>query len=272
MVKVLLIFILVAILMEDGSTIKKSPEDKKEDQEIARAVNATLAEEEEKRKREEDEKKRKDDEDEKKKKKKESKVEVKEDEEPRNERKDKDEALPCFNLTCPDIKPCQPREEDCLPCRPCEKCPELDECPPCKKCGTCPPCGPCPVDNTTVLEVDCPAPPACPGLPGLTLPAAMAVGAVTGILVTGIAATVGLILRYVPPIISGFLVLATLVILWYLCSQYPETARELGGRVATLLRDAATALSHRIVEALRHHNEQVGVSVKSNLFKNSSVN
>jgi hypothetical protein len=54
---------------------------------------------------------------------------------------------------------------------------------------------------------------------------------------------------------------AAIIIIWYLCSHYPETARELGGRAATLLREAATALGNRIVEALRHHNEQVGFPV-----------
>jgi hypothetical protein len=264
MVKVLLIFILVAILMEDGSSIRKTKEEIQEEEEVAKAVNATLAaEEEKKRKEEEDEAKKK-------KKKGESKVKVKEDDQPKKEKKDEDEALPCLNLTCPVIKPCQPCEEE--DCPPCERCPEGQGCPPCKKCGACPPCGPCPVDNSTILEVDCPAPPACPRHPGLTLPAAMAVGAVTGILVTGIAATVGLILRYVPPIISGFLVLATVVILWYLCSQYPETARELGGRAANLLREAAVALGHRVMAAIQRHQEQVGVPMlKPNLLRMSSM-
>ncbi len=94
----------------------------------------------------------------------------------------------------------------------------------------------------------------------------MAVGAVTGILVTGLAANVGLILRYVPPVASGFLFLATIIIVWYLCSQYPETARELGSRAANLLREAAVTLGHRVMEALRHHQEQVSVPIKPYLF------
>ncbi len=89
---------------------------------------------------------------------------------------------------------------------------------------------------------------------------AMAVGAVAGLLVTGVAAIIGIIIRYFSPIECGFLFLATIIIVWYFSSQYPETARELGGRAATLLREAATALSHRVMEALRHHHEQVGLS------------
>jgi hypothetical protein len=95
----------------------------------------------------------------------------------------------------------------------------------------------------------------------MTVPVAMVVGAVVSFFVTGVAATIGLLLRYVPPTVSGFIFVAVIVIIWYLSSQYPETARELGARAATLLREAATALSHRVVEALRHHHEQVGVSL-----------
>ncbi len=90
---------------------------------------------------------------------------------------------------------------------------------------------------------------------------ALAVGVPVGLLCSAVAAVIGLILRYVSPIASGFIFLATIIIVWYLCSQYPESARELGGRVATLLREAATSLSHRIVEAIRHHNEQVSFPV-----------
>jgi hypothetical protein len=56
--------------------------------------------------------------------------------------------------------------------------------------------------------------------------------------------------------------------MWYLCSQYPETARELGGRATTLLREAVVALGHRVMEAIRHHQEQVGFSNKPSLSKN----
>ncbi len=94
----------------------------------------------------------------------------------------------------------------------------------------------------------------------MTVPVALAVGASAGVLLTGVAAVLGLIIRYFSPIESGFLFLATIIIVWYLSSQYPETARELGGRAAALLREAATTLSHRVVEALQRHNGQVGFS------------
>ncbi len=185
--------------------------------------------------------------------------------------KDKDEACPPLNFTCPTVDPC-PEIQDCPPpreCRPCQEerpCPEID-CHPCKKCGPCPevrPCQPCPVENSTVPGL--PPTSACPEAPGMSLPAAVAVGVVAGILLTGVATTIGVILRYLSPIESGFISLSTIVIIWYLCSHHPETARELGGRAATLLREAATALSHRVVEALRHHNEQVGFPVVVSSF------
>jgi hypothetical protein len=222
--------------MEDGSSIKKTPEEEKEDRELAEKVNATLAEEEEEKKRLEEKKKR-----------------------------TEDEACPPVNNTCPIVEPC-PTDKECLSCEDCRPC---EDCKPCKECGQCPevkPCKPCAVANNTSPNEDCPVPPMCAESPGLTLPAAMAVGAVTGILVTGFAATLGLVLRYVPPIASGFLFLATIIIVWYLCSQYPETARELGGRAATLLREAAVALGHRVMAAVQRHQEQVSVPTKSKLF------
>jgi hypothetical protein len=270
---VLLVF---ALLLEDGSSVKKKTEDeKKEDEELAKAVNRTLAEEE--KRREEDEKKKRTEDETQGKKKQDKDVEkqvvLKE---------GQNEAGPSYNCTCPLVETCKPCEPgvDC-PVANCTRqggiCPEIKPCPICKvcadrECDPCPeikdcrPCAPCPALNRTSLDVECPAPPVCPGDPGLSLPAAMAVGAVTGVLVNGIAAAVGLILRYVSPIVSGFLFLATIIIVWYLCSQYPETARELGGRAANLLREAAVALGHRVMVAIQRHQDQVGFSNKPYLF------
>jgi hypothetical protein len=97
----------------------------------------------------------------------------------------------------------------------------------------------------------------------MSVPLALVVGAIAGGLATGLVTLIGLVLRYVPPFVSGFLFLATIVIIWYLCSQYPETARELGGRAATLVREAAVALGHRVMAAIQRHQGQVGVPVKS---------
>ncbi len=99
----------------------------------------------------------------------------------------------------------------------------------------------------------------------MSTPVAMAVGAVASLLVTGVAAAIGLLLRYASPIESGFVFLASLILMWYLSSHHPEVARELGGRVVTLLREATDTLGHRIAEAIRHR-VQVGFSIKPNLF------
>ncbi len=95
---------------------------------------------------------------------------------------------------------------------------------------------------------------------------AVAVGASAALLAVGAVTGVGLLLRYVSPVVSGFLFVATVIIVWYLCSHYPEAAREMGGRVVEILREATTTLSHRVVEALRHHNNQVGLFLISLLF------
>jgi hypothetical protein len=259
------ILVVFALLLEDGSSVRKrTEEEEREDREIAEKVNSTLAEEkkkEDEEKRRENEKKKKLDQEENKKRG-QNKKEVME---------DKNEACLPTNTSCPIVEPC-PEERECPapvdcpecpsvrcdPCLPCDPCPTCFN-QTCRPCHPCKPCQPCPVSNSTVE--DFPTVCQCPEGTGLSLPAAVAVGAVTGLLVTGVAAGIGLLLRYVSPIESGFLFLASIVILWYLCSQYPETARELGARAATLLREAATSLSHRVVEALRHHNEQVGFPV-----------
>jgi hypothetical protein len=90
---------------------------------------------------------------------------------------------------------------------------------------------------------------------------AVAVGASAALLAVGVATGVGLLLRYLSPIESGFLFVATIIIVWYLCSHHPEAAREMGGRVVAVLREATLTLSNRVVAAIRHHNEQVGLSL-----------
>jgi hypothetical protein len=264
--KALLIIVVIAILMDDSSSIrKKSEEEEKEDEKIAELVNATLAEEEKKRKEEEDKKKKVRSPDEKKKK----MVKEEEDKDPVKEKGNKDKACsPCQECpepkVCPEEKLC-PAPKECpegKECPPCKRCPDPEDCPPVE----CPPVLPCPVDNGTRRGQELPTPPSCPELPSMTVPVAMLVGAAATVLFTGVAASLGLLLRYASPLESGFIFLATIIIVWYLCSHYPETAREIGGRAATLLREAAAALSHRVMAALQRHQDQVGFSAKPSLF------
>jgi hypothetical protein len=260
-VTLICVIIVFALLLEDSSSIKKKTEkEEREDEEIQKAVNATLEAEEAKRKKEE--------EDEAKKKREREKIKTKKlDEDKRNgaEQEDQDEACPICNCTCPTVKPCLPclecpEVEHCPPkenctdteqCDPCQECPPVKECGPCPKVKPCLPCGPCPVEPLSCT---------CPGEGSMTVPVALAVGAIASLLATGAAAAIGLLLRYTSPLFSGLLFVTMVVLTWYLSSRYPETARELGGRVWTTLQEATAALGHRLVEAIRHHNDQVGFS------------
>jgi hypothetical protein len=272
--KALLIFLVIAILMDDSSSIRKTEEEEKEDEEVAKAVNRTLAEEEKKRKEEEDEKKKQLEQE---KNRTGTGQEVDSGTGDTAKEKGQNGACPTVNLTCPDRELCRscPEVKECSPCGQCPEvklcpipvdCPEPMECPeqevcPSIECGPCPPviCKPCSSSNNTLSTQDV----GCPENSGqpMSIPVAMAVGAAASVLVMGVATTVGLVIRYVPPTVGGFLFVAVIILVWYLSSQYPETARELGGRAWTALQEATVALGHRIVEAIRHHNEQVGVPV-----------
>jgi hypothetical protein len=240
----LCIFLVLAILLEDGSSMKKrTEEEEKEEKEIAKRVNATLAEEKEK---EEEEKRR---ENEKEKKKLDQEENKKKGQDKKEVLEDKNEACLPMNTSCPIEKPC----EDC------PDCPSV-RCDPCPKEKTCPPVLPCPTEvNSTVDQPPICRDPEIP-VPAMTVPVAMAVGAVASLLVTGVAAAIGLLLRYTSPIFSGLLFIFIVVLTWYLSSHYPEAARDLGGRVVATLREATIALGHRLMEAIQRQADQVGLS------------
>jgi hypothetical protein len=258
MVKVLLIFILVAILMEDGSSIRKTAEEVKEDEEVAKAVNRTLAEEE--KKKEEEERKKRDE-------KKKTTDKVTDNKEKRTDTEKQvgqDEDCPACNFTCPEVEMCRPCEkcEDSVSCPDPVECPKGKDCPqcpsckPCDPCGPCPPVKPCPGTNSTLT----PPNPGCQESSGMSTPVAMAGGAVASLMITGAVAAFGLLLRYAPPFVSGSLFLISVALTWYLSSRYPETARELGGQAWAALQEATLALGHRVMEAIQRHHEQVGFS------------
>ncbi len=119
-----------------------------------------------------------------------------------------------------------------------------------------------PGDNSTSTSV----PDVCPKPASMSPAVAMAIGACASLLATGVAAVIGLLLRYASPIISGLLFMSIVLITWYLSSRYPEVARDLGERVVTTLREATVALGHRLMEAIRHREEQVGFPTVPNLF------
>jgi hypothetical protein len=258
MFKTLLIVLVFAVLMEDSLSIKKTAKEEKEDREVAEKVNATLAaEEEKKRKEDEDGKKKERTLDEKKKMKVDSGT---------GTVKKEDEAS-SSNSTCPETPSCPPckRCPSIAPCpdiRECGPCPEVDNCQPCKDCPApqeCGPCDQCPevpspqANHTETSPTVC----RCPGESGMSTPIAVVVGATASLVVVGLVGAVGLLVRYAPPFLSGFVIVATIIVTWYLSSHYPATARELGGHVVEVLREATATLSHRIVAALRHQNDQV---------------
>jgi hypothetical protein len=268
-VTLLCVFLVLALLLEDGSSVRKKTEkEEEEDKKIAEAVNRTLVEEEKKRKEDEDEAQQKREEDERKK----EKQDQLRKEKSRDEAGACPEADPCPEVgECPPCEPC-PGVRPCLPCKRCEDCPLLKECGPCPEenpcpevkdclpCRPCGPCPPCPVANSTRGGRDLPPPVVCPeaGVASLSVPAALLVGASVGALVTGVATAIGLLLRYSSPVFSGLLFVIIVVLTWYMSSHYPETARELGGRVVTTLREATIALGNRVLEAIQRHQEQVG--------------
>jgi hypothetical protein len=230
----------------------------KEEEEVAKAVNRTLAEEkrkedEEKKKQQNQEKKQEDG----------NKTKKEGDQGETKMKKNQDEACVTLNITCPVVDSC-PEEKICPDCPPEKECPEVE------RCGPCPPihCQPCPVANCTSVDDTARIPQECPIPVEVTmpLPVAIAVGATLGALVTGVAAGIGLLLRYASPIESGILFVATIIVVWYLCSHHPEAAREIGGRAVAILREATLALSTRVMAALQRQQEQVGALTESNLF------
>jgi hypothetical protein len=87
----------------------------------------------------------------------------------------------------------------------------------------------------------------------LATPEAVLVGAAAAVLVLVVAAAVAIVVRYLPTITSGLLIVATIVLEWYLSSMYPEAARRLGARLLGALRRAATSIVDRVLR--RHHPE-----------------
>ncbi len=112
-------------------------------------------------------------------------------------------------------------------------------------------CLPCPI-----LHDSCDPSSSAHGDPdpiSLATPEAILVGAAAAVLVLVVAAAVAIVVRYLPTITSGLLIVATIVLVWYLSSMYPEAARRVGARVLGALRRAATSIVDRVFR--RHHPE-----------------
>jgi hypothetical protein len=129
--------------------------------------------------------------------------------------------------------------------------------PPCQPTAAPRECPACPPPTA-------PAPQLCgPGSSGgdslavapLSTPMAILVGAVATVLVCALAAAIGIIIRYLPILMSGLLVLAVLALVWYYSSTHPAAAREWGLRLWDFLRGTATSLVNRVFR----RNSQVRV-------------
>jgi Flp pilus assembly protein TadB len=75
----------------------------------------------------------------------------------------------------------------------------------------------------------------------------MLVGAAATLLVLLLAAVAGIILRYMPVVISGLFVVVLVAIVWYLSSKYPGAARRFGARVWEALRSGASTVVDRLL-------------------------
>jgi hypothetical protein len=146
----------------------------------------------------------------------------------------------------------------------CPACPDptlVRECPPCEECRPCnlgpgasggsssdgcgPPLVAVPGDHSETFEV----------------PVAFLVGVATTLLMLVLAVIIGAIIRYLPLIVTGFLILTSLCMVWYYSSKYPESARRLGARVWGALRSGVSAVVERLFR--RNHPE---VSAKYRLY------
>jgi hypothetical protein len=166
------------------------------------------------------------------------------------------EPVECKPVECKPVE-CQPVKCEPVACKPglC-KPGKPRSCSPCKPAGPCEPV-PCrPVNSTEVESAGCPPVNCGPDwVPSMSVPVALVVGATASLVAIGLATTVGLILRYLPPLVSGFIFITTIIFIWYVCSHYPGVARDLGQRALNLAREATTTLVNRAMAALRGHNQ-----------------
>jgi hypothetical protein len=79
---------------------------------------------------------------------------------------------------------------------------------------------------------------------------AFLVGVASTLFMLVLAVIIGAIIRYLPLIVTAFLILTSLCMVWYYSSRYPESARRLGARAWGALRSGVSA----VLERLFHRN------------------
>ncbi len=137
----------------------------------------------------------------------------------------------------------------------CPTCPGstlVRECPPCEECR------PCNLDPGTAggssSDGCVPHPPLVSDhSEAVEVPMAFLVGALASLLVLAVAVLVGVLLRYLPIVVSGLLFIGVLALVWRLSSKYPEAARRLGARAWGALRSGVSAVVERLFG--RNHPE-----------------
>ncbi len=130
------------------------------------------------------------------------------------------------------------------PCRPTLVPRECPACPPSTTSTSAPQlCGPGSTGGDSLVVAS------------LSTPMAVLVGAVATLLVCVLAAAIGIILRYMPILMSGLLVLAAIAVVWYYSSTQPAAARECGRRLWAFLRETATS----VVDRAFRRNSQVRI-------------
>jgi hypothetical protein len=142
----------------------------------------------------------------------------------------------------------------------CPVCPELPlpkECLPSSE-------GPSDVSGGTIPDVCGPSPPIVTS-PGsysdvVEVPMAFLVGVANTLLMLVLAVVIGVIIRYIPIILSGVFILCLMCAVGYCSSKYPESARRLGTRVWEALRGGVSAAVERLLG--RRNSEVSGKAVK----------
>jgi hypothetical protein len=129
----------------------------------------------------------------------------------------------------------------------CPVCPDLPSPKECDPCKECPPCGTTPGSRDGTGS--CSSPSGTSSLlSGLVdSPSSFAVGAAAVVLILAVAFLIGLVIRYLPIILSGAFVLSLMCVVGYCSSKHPEATRRLVSRVWGAVSSATMFLVHRLL-------------------------
>jgi hypothetical protein len=89
------------------------------------------------------------------------------------------------------------------------------------------------------------------------------VGVATTLLMLVLAVVIGVVIRYIPIILSGVFILCLMCVVGYCSSKYPESARRLGTRVWEALRSGVSAAVERLLGRRNSEVSRKAVKVDS---------